>query len=193
MLHRVAIYVRQNGTSSELISNLRSAIKDRGGVVSATFVDDARITGRGKYVGWRNLLANLPAINQVVLSNAGDIPGKTVPDLLKVLNFYRDHGVSLYLHAERIDTGSTSFAWLDLIAAYRRAKLSAAIRNGQAKAVAAGKKIGRPVVPPRVKARIRSALTQGGGIRPTARRFNVSPALVINVRNLMDASQCTSS
>ncbi len=161
-------------------------------MVSATFVDDARLTGRGKYAGWRKLIDHLPAIDQVVLANAGDIPGKTVPDLLKILNIFKDHGVSLYLHAERIDTGSTSFALLDLIAAYRSAKLSAAIRHGQAKAVAAGKRIGRPVVPARVKARIRVALIEGGGIRPTARRSGVSPAFVINVRNAMDAAQCTS-
>ena len=95
MLQRVAIYVRQNGTYPELPSELGRAIEDRGGMVSATLVDDARITGRGKYAGWRSLLANLSAINQVVLSNAADIPGKTVPDLLKILGIFKDHGVSL--------------------------------------------------------------------------------------------------
>ena len=71
---------------------------------------------------------------------------------------------------------------LDLVASYRRAKLSQAIRAGQQKAVAAGKKIGRPEVPAGVRARIQAALADGGGIRPVARRFGVSPSSVLNIR-----------
>jgi hypothetical protein len=53
--------------------------------VVATCLDDAQITGRGKYVGWRKLLTCLDTVDQIVVSNAGDIPGKAVADLLKIL------------------------------------------------------------------------------------------------------------
>ena len=66
-------------------------------------------------------------------------------DLLKILGILRDRGVGLRLH--NIETGIATFAVLDIVKEYRRAKLSQAIRNGQAKAVAAGKRIGRPTVP----------------------------------------------
>jgi len=192
MIQHVAIYARQNGTEPELLHALSQAVGNRGGTVVSTYLDDAQITGRGKYSGWRNLLAHLHTVDQVALSNARDIPGKTVADLLKVLAALRDHGVGLYLHDEQIDTGSTTFALLDIIAAYRRPKLSQAIRAGQAKARAAGKRIGRPIVPLRVKDRVRTALAEGGGIRPTARRFGVSPASVINIRRAMTVISCTS-
>src|SRR5208337_892018 len=141
MTQHVAIYSRPIGTEPELLHALRQTVEDRGALVVSTYVDDGRITGRGKYAAWRNLLARLPTVDQVALSTAGDPPGKRVSDLLKVLATLRDHGVGLYLHDEQIDTGSTTFAILDIIAAYRRAKLSQAIRAGQAKARAAGKRI----------------------------------------------------
>jgi DNA invertase Pin-like site-specific DNA recombinase len=192
MTQHVFIYARQTGTQSEPISQLRQAVAGRGGNVIATHTDDAQITGRGKYAGWRNMIGRLGAVDQVVLSHAGDIPGKTVADLLKILATLRDHRVSLYLHSEGIDTEGVRFAMLDLIVAYRRAKLSQAICRGQRKAVEAGKHIGRPIVPHRVQDRIRTALAEGGGIRPTARRFNVSPASVINIRRTMTVSTCMS-
>jgi DNA invertase Pin-like site-specific DNA recombinase len=141
---------------------------------------------------WRGLIGTLNEVDQIVQLSAADLPGRRLDDLLKILSILRDHSVGLYLHDERIDTGSSGFALLDLIEAYRRAKLSQAIRNGQAKALAAGKRIGRPIVPPRVQDRIRVALTNGGGVRPTARQFNVSPASVINIRRTMTVGQCTS-
>jgi hypothetical protein len=185
MAQRVAIYARQNGTQPELVASLRQTVATRGANVTVVCLDDAQMTARGKYAGWRTLIAQLDTIDQIVVSNAGDIPGKTVPDLLKILGTLKAHDVGLYLHAERIDTGSASFAVLEIIAAYRRAKLSQAIRNGQARTVAAGKRIGRPIVPHHVQDRIQAALAQGDGVRPTARRFNISPASVINIRRAM--------
>jgi DNA invertase Pin-like site-specific DNA recombinase len=110
----------------------------------------------------------------------------------EILCLLRDHDVGLYVHSEQIDTASGGFVLLDLIEAYRRAKLSQAIRNGQAKALAAGKRIGRPSVPRGTVTRIQAALTEGGGIRSTARMYNISPASVINIRRSMIATQCTS-
>lgn len=192
MNQRVAIYHRAIRTQPELLADIRQTVEDRGDTVVSTYLDDAGITGRGKYAGWRKLLACLDTVDRIALSSAGDIPGRTVADLLKVLGILRDQGVGLSLHYEGIDTGSGGFALLELIAAFRRAKLSQAIRAGQAKAVSAGKRIGRPIVPYRIQERIRIALAEGGGIRPTARRYNVSPASVINIRRTMTVSQCTS-
>jgi DNA invertase Pin-like site-specific DNA recombinase len=183
MMQRVAIYVRQTGTEPELIYFLRRTVEHHGDIVVATYTDDGRLTGRGKYAEWRRLVANLNAVDQVVLSNAGDIPGKKVYDLLKILGILRDRSVGLSVH--NIETVTTTSAVLDIVQEYRRAKLSQAIRNGQAKAVAAGKTIGRPTVPRGIASRIRAALVEGGGIRPTARHFNVSPASVINIRRSM--------
>jgi DNA invertase Pin-like site-specific DNA recombinase len=187
MSKRVAIYSRQTSPNSVLLSDLRQAVEDRGDIVVATFADDALVTGRGKYAGWNALVAKLDALDKVVIANAGDLPGRSVNDLLKVLADFRNRGIRLYLHAERIDTDGAGFALLDLISAFRSEKLSAAIKSGQRKAAAAGKRIGRPTIPPRVMTSIRAALSGGAGTRPTARRFAVSPASIVNIRRSMSA------
>jgi DNA invertase Pin-like site-specific DNA recombinase len=185
----VIIYTRSHtgpaGTDPELVSDLQQTVEDRDDVVAGSYVDDAEITGRGKYQGWRKLLTKLDEADQVIVAGAGDLPGKSVNDLLKILGTFRDHGVGLYLHREGIDTSSAGFSILDLVEAFRAAKVSQAIKAGQARALAAGKRIGRPTIPPGIMNRVKASLLAGNGIRPTARRFAVSPASVINIRRAM--------
>ena len=186
MSKRTIIYMRQQSGQTGTQEELNLAVESQGGVVIASYLDDGRITGRGKYAGWRKLVANLDGIDQIVVGSAGDLPGKAVNDFLKILGHPREQSVGLRLHREGIDTGTDSpLNILDLIAAYRSAKTSEAIKVGLKKAVERGTKIGRPEVPPVIRERIRAALAEGGGIRPTARRFKVSPAFVVNIRRTM--------
>jgi DNA invertase Pin-like site-specific DNA recombinase len=183
---RAAIYVRRPagnfGTEVDPCCDLRQAVEDRGGVVVATYIDEDGATVRTRNARWKTLLANLTGIDQVVVSSAGDLPGKSVRDLLKILAMLRDHGVGLYIHRDDIDTGAGSaFTLLDIVEAHRRARLSRAIRIGQARCVAAGKVIGRPRIRPSIVTRIQTYLAEGVGIRSTARRFKVSPGTVINI------------
>jgi hypothetical protein len=170
-------------TSPEPLEDLRQAVEDRGDTVAGSYVDyGPEVRLRQRNVGWKTVLGSLDDIDQVAVMSAGDLPGKTVKELLKVLDCLRAHGVSLYLHGECIDTSNGSAAFLDLMAAYRRAKLSQAIRRGQGKT---DKRIGRPAIPQGVVIRIQAYLLAGHGTRITARRFNVSPASVINIRRSM--------
>jgi DNA invertase Pin-like site-specific DNA recombinase len=183
---RAAIYIRRPaghfGTDADLFRDLWQAVEDRDGIVVATYIDDDGATVRTRNAQWKALLANLNAIDQVVIYSAGDLPGKNVGDLLRVLATLRDHGVSLYIHCDDIDTTVGSpFTVLDIGQAYRRGKLSKAIRLGQARCVAAGKIIGRPRIRPSIVTRIQTYLAEGAGIRSTARRFKVSPGTVINI------------
>jgi hypothetical protein len=183
---RTFVYVRhafgKNGTEAEL---LRKSAEDRGDTVIASFADDPVILGRGKYAGWNAMLGNLDTIDQIVVGCAGDLPGRTVHDLLAILSILRDHAVGLRLHKEGIDTEDSPAAILDLTAIYRRTKLSQAIKSGQKRARTLGKVIGRPAVPDHARHHIQVAIADGGGIRPTARMFGVSPATVINIRRTM--------
>jgi DNA invertase Pin-like site-specific DNA recombinase len=186
MQKRAFIYSRlpsqQTRSKAEVLDALRQAVEDRGDTVVAMFADDAEITGRGKYAGWRAMLARLDDVDQIVVGGAGDLPGRTVSDLLKILGKFRDHDVSLYLHREGIDTSRSSFATLEIVEAFHAAMLSAAIRAGQA---ASRKRIGRPPIPPGVLSRIRAALDEGLGIRAISRKLNVSAASVSNVAHSM--------
>lgn len=190
MIQQVAIYIRTTGTSPELTHTLRQTVEDLGATMVMAYLDDGAITGRGKFAAWRSLIARLDTVDKIVVANAGDIPGRKVADLLKVLVVLRDHGVTL--HLLDLNAGTMTGEVLDIIAAYRSAKLSAAIRAGQAKAAAAGRRIGRPSVPARIKIQVQDALANGGGIRPTARRYGVSPALVINIKRAMSEASCMS-
>ena len=186
---RIIIYTRlqrgQIGTEAEL---LRKPFEARGDTVVGIVADDPAITGRGKYAGWRSAVSELAQVDQIVLNCAGDLPGKSVTDLLKILETLCDHGVSLIVPQDGIDTGSGSPAVLDLIAAYRSAKRSEAIRAGQARARAAGKRLGRPAVPDKVRQRIVDDLASGLGVRATGRKHNVSASTCINVGRSMAAN-----
>jgi DNA invertase Pin-like site-specific DNA recombinase len=184
---RTVIYTR---TSEELEQDLRRKVEALGGIVVAASADHvAEDRHKRRNSGWRSMLANLDGVDQIAMASAGDLPGKTVKDLLRLLATLRDHGVGLLLMDEGIDTGNGSaFTVLDIVEAFRRAKLSQAIRRGQAKALAAGKIIGRPEVPSSIRHRIQAAIASGGGIWPTARRYGVSPASVINIRRSMAQS-----
>jgi DNA invertase Pin-like site-specific DNA recombinase len=151
-------------------------VERRGGVIVASHSDDGRIDGRGKYAGWRTLLKHLERIDQVVVGNASDLPGQKVQDLLKILDLFRHHGVSIYLDREGIDTGAGPAAVLDLITIYRYAKLSAAIKSGQKRARTQGKVIGRPAIPNRVRRCIMADIASGFGPRAVARKHHVSRA-----------------
>jgi len=192
MSQRVAVYARLPEDKSGVLRVLQLSIEQRGGIVVGVYRDNALITGRGKFAGWRKLLSIIADVDEVALINAGDIPGRTIADLLKFLDLLRDHNVGLDLLDEGISTRRDTFAMANIVRAYRRAKLSQAIRNGQTKAVAAGKRIGRPPIQPTVVSRIRKALAEGGGVRSVARRFGVCPATVVNIRATMDASSCIS-
>jgi DNA invertase Pin-like site-specific DNA recombinase len=186
---RTLIYVRQFSTQSETEAKLlRRSVEGRGDAVVATFTDDPSISGKGKYAGWRALVARLDDTDQVVVGSVADLPGQKAAHLFKILAMLNDHGVGLCLDHEGIDTDDGATAILGLVAAYRAAKLSDAIRHGQAKALAQGRKPGRPPVPSRIQEQIRTALARGAGIRPTARRFDVSPASVVNIRRAMSPS-----
>jgi len=166
-------------TSPEPLEHLRQAVEDRGDAIVGTFVDyGPEVRLRQRNIGWKTVLESLGGVDQVVVATAGDLPGRTVKDLLRLLSTLRDQGVSLFLHNEGIDTSNGSAAFLDLITAYRAAKLSQAIRRGIAKT---DKRVGRPAIPQALVARIQRSLAEGGGIRPTARRFHVSPGSVVNI------------
>jgi DNA invertase Pin-like site-specific DNA recombinase len=189
MIQKIAIYARPTPTSVLMLHTLQQAVELRWNMAVAVIVayqDDRAIIGRGKTSGWRRLIAGLDTVDQIVIADAGDLPCSTVADLLKVLVMLRNHSVALNLLD--VETGVLTGDALDIIAAFRRARLSQRIRRGQARALAAGKRIGRPPVPARVKDGIQAALDNGGGVRSTARKFSVSPAFVVNIRRTMTTS-----
>ena len=189
MQNRVLIYLpRQSslmGTPAESRDSMRRAVEARGDLVVEMVAGT-----RPKHNSWlRAIIAHLGAVDQVAVMSAADLPARTVKELLRLLGILRDHGVGLIVTAEGIDTSSGfPFTLLDVIEEFRRTKLSRAIRVGQAKALAAGKTIGRPKVPASVRHLICTSVAAGRGIRPTANKFRVAPGTVINICRSMSMS-----
>ena len=189
-----AIYLRaalgSAGTPCGQVDRFQRAIADAADVLGETYVDDANIAGRGKNAGWRRLMADLEGIDQIVLANAVDLPSRTVADLLRLLTKLSQHGIAVVVPSVSIDTSSGSAAALNLLAAYRRAKWTVAIRAGQVRAQREWQRIGRPPIPIAARSRIAAALLEGAGIRPTAREFNISPASVVAIRRELVTKSC---
>lgn len=95
--------------------------------------------------------------------------------------------------AEGIDTGTAEgVAWMAAVAslrAFQRQLRQQKARAGQIRAREAGVRFGRPPVPDSTIERVRIALAQGHGVRPTARRMGISPARVSAEKQAMRSAK----
>ena len=83
-------------------------VEDRGDLVVGSFADyGAEVRLRQRNVGWKSVLPSLDGVDQIAVASAGDLPGRSVRDLLKLLDILRDHGVGLLLVSEGIEIGSS--------------------------------------------------------------------------------------
>jgi hypothetical protein len=91
---RTAIYTR---TSGGLKQDLRQKIEAGGNIVVDVFADH-EIAGQSRrsHTGRNRLLAALDGIDQIAMASAGDIPAKTVGDLLRLLGILRDHALGFF-------------------------------------------------------------------------------------------------
>jgi DNA invertase Pin-like site-specific DNA recombinase len=117
--------------------------------------------------------------------------GRSLPDLVGIMEDLRARGVDLYLHQQSLDTGTPSgramFGMLSVFSDFERAMIRARVVAGLQRARAANKRLGRPPMPSAKVARIRESLAAGRGVRETARLLGVSPAKVTEVRRSMAA------
>jgi DNA invertase Pin-like site-specific DNA recombinase len=85
--------------------------------------------------------------------------GRSLTDLLSILQCLRDKGVDLFLHQQGLDTstaaGKAMFQMLGVFAEFERGIIRERVNAGLARARANGTKLGRRPVKPAVEARIR--------------------------------------
>lgn len=96
---------------------------------------------------------------------AVDRLGRSTVDLLQTLESLHEAGVDLFLHAQAIDTrtstGKALFTMLSLFGELERAMLIERVNAGLARAKSQGKKLGRPSIAPDMRERIRAWASQG--------------------------------
>jgi DNA invertase Pin-like site-specific DNA recombinase len=188
---RVAIYLRVS-TDRQTSDNQRrelEAIAARSGWQIVKVFEDAGISGakgRDKRPG---LDAMLKAVNarefDMVAAWSVDRLGRSLTDLLSILQGLHEKGVDLFLHQQGLDTSTTAgkamFQMLGVFAEFERGIIRERVNAGLARAKAKGVALGRRKVKASVEARIRELRAQGIGMLKIARAVGVGTSVVQRV------------
>jgi len=192
-MKRAAIYLRVS-TSKQETSNQRrelEAVAARSGWQIVKTYEDAGISGakgRDKRPG---LDAMMKAVNakefDMVAAWSVDRLGRSLTDLLSILQGLHDKGVDLFLHQQGIDTSTTAgkamYQMLGVFSEFERGIIRERINAGLARARASGTKLGRRPVKPAIEARIRQLRAKGDGILKIGRTLGIGTSVVQRVVN----------
>jgi DNA invertase Pin-like site-specific DNA recombinase len=111
--------------------------------------------------------------------------GRSLTDLLGILQALHDKGVDLFLHQQGLDTstsaGRAMFQMLGVFAEFERAIVRERINAGLARAKEKGVVLGRPRVDPAVEKNILKLRKKGLGILKIARDLRIGTSTVQRV------------
>ena len=111
--------------------------------------------------------------------------GRSLTDLLGILQELRDKGVDLFLHQQGLDTSTTAgkamFQMLGVFAEFERGIIQERVNAGRARARANGTKLGGRRVDPAVEARILALKADGDGILKISRKLGIGTSVVQRV------------
>src|SRR5258707_13685252 len=182
-MKRVAIYLRVSTSKQDTENQLRelSAVADRSGWEIWKVYEDAGISGakgRDKRPG---LEAMMKAVNarefDLVASWSVDRLGRSLTDLLNILQTLHEKGIGLFLHQQGLDTSTTAckamFQMLGVFAEFERGIIRERVNAGLARARAAGIKLGRRRVKASVEAQIVALRGKVYGILKIGKKLGV--------------------
>jgi DNA invertase Pin-like site-specific DNA recombinase len=111
--------------------------------------------------------------------------GRSLTDLLGILQGLHEKGVGLFLHQQGLDTSTTAgkamFQMLGVFAEFERGIIRERVNAGLARARQNGTKLGRRRVKPSVEAQIRELRAKGEGILKIGRTLGVGTSVVQRV------------
>ncbi len=192
---RAALYARvstdRQSTENQLLE-LRQAAERLGWEVVGEFVDKG-ISGAKGRKDRPQLDALLKGVARkdfdVVASWSVDRLGRSLIDLVNMLQELHSTGVDLYLHQQGINTttpaGKALFGMMGVFAEFERGMIQERVRAGMARAKAKGTKtgnaIGRPAVSTAIEDRIRELRTEGLGMIKIAAQAGCGVSVVQRV------------
>jgi len=190
-MKRVAIYLRVS-TSKQDTDNQRrelEAVAQRSGWHVVQVFEDAGISGAKERDKRPGLDAMLKAVNSrefdMVASWSVDRLGRSLTDLLSILQSLHDKGVDLFLHQQGLDTSTTAgkamFQMLGVFAEFERGIIRERVNAGLARARVKGTKLGRRRVKPSVELTIRQLKAKGMGMLKIGRTVGVGTSVVQRV------------
>ena len=111
--------------------------------------------------------------------------GRSLTDLLGILQGLHEKGGGLFLHQQGLDTSTTAgkamFHMLGVFAEFERGIIRERVNAGLARARANGTKLGRRRVDPAVEARILELRANGNGVLKIGRTLGVGTSVVQRV------------
>ena len=189
---RVAMYARvstdKQSTENQL-NELRTTAARLGWVIVEEFVDHG-ISGTKGREGRPQLDAMLKGVARkdfdIVAAWSVDRLGRSLIDLVGLLQELHSVGIDLYLHQQGINTttpqGKLIFGVMGLFAEFERGMIVERVKSGMDRAKQHGTKsgnaIGRPSVSVEVEARIRELRASGMGIVKTAKQVGCGVSVV---------------
>jgi DNA invertase Pin-like site-specific DNA recombinase len=190
-MKRVAIYLRVS-TSKQDTENQRrelEAVAERSGWQIVKVYEDAGISGAKGRSQRPGLDSMMKAVNskefEMVATWSVDRLGRSLTDLLAILQGLHDKSVDLFLHQQGLDTSTTAgkamFQMLGVFAEFERGIIRERINAGLARARANGTKLGRRPVKPAVEARIHQLRANGDGILKIGRKLGIGTSVVQRV------------
>jgi DNA invertase Pin-like site-specific DNA recombinase len=192
---RVALYLRVSTLNGQTTANQRhelEAAAERHGWHVAQVYEDKGISGAKGREQRPALDAMLKAIARrevdMVAAWSVDRLGRSLQDLLHLLNELHAKGVDLYLHQQGLDTSTPSgramFQMLGVFAEFERAMIRERVMAGLERARREGTKLGRrrleDSAPGKVKA-IRKLRAKGMGVRRIAKALGVGVGVVVRL------------
>jgi DNA invertase Pin-like site-specific DNA recombinase len=187
----VAIYLRVS-TDKQTTDNQRrelEAVAERSNWKVVQVYEDAGISGgkgRDKRPGLDSMMKAVNAKEfDMVAAWSVDRLGRSLTDLLGILQSLHEKGVGLFLHQQGLDTTTTAgramFQMLGVFAEFERGIIRERVNAGLARARQNGTKLGRRKVKPSVEAQIRELRAKGDGILKIARALGVGTSVVQRV------------
>src|ERR1700694_1071684 len=190
-MKRVAIYLRVSTSKQDTENQLRelSAVADRSGWEIWKVYEDAGISGAKGRDQRPGLEAMMKAVNarefDMVATWSVDRLGRSLTELLGILQNLQEKGGDLVLHQQGLDSSSTAgkamFQMLGVFAEFERGIIRERVNAGLARARAKGTKLGRRRVEPAVEARILELKAGGNGILKIGRKLGIGTSVVQRV------------
>lgn len=192
---RVALYARVSTDKQSTENQLRELREVAGRIgwnVVGEFVDRG-ISGSKGRADRPRLDAMLKGVARkefdIVAAWSVDRLGRSLIDLVGLLQELHSTGVDLYLHQQGINTttpaGKALFGMMGVFAEFERGMIVERVKSGMARAMKHGTKsgnaIGRPAVSAAVEARIRELRATGMGIVKTAKEVGCGVSVVQRV------------
>ncbi len=153
-MKKVALYARvstADQTTENQLLELRDVAGKSGWTIAREFIDNG-VSG-AKSVQDRPAMANLMKavarreIDGILVWDVSRL-GRSLQDLVSILNDIRSKSIDLYIHKQGLDTSTPSgkmmFQMLGVFAEFEREVIRERINAGLARAKAEGKKLGRP-------------------------------------------------